>query len=373
MEVLTLTKKRGRKPKVKETPNGGVQTKTVEQTNDFTKRGGFDKPVSYTENESGERIVLTKPTDEVKAPAEKIWSYEKHPLNFMPDQTDVEFQTVKDDMKKHGFDVRFPIYLLEDWLDDNELKVLEGWHRQKAAIELFNEGFVGAKYLPVYVDFKGTPKQANEFVWRTAKRRNLTQTQWGALAVFETPEYLESIRIEVKEKAKENRLNNLKKGSKKPVPSLSGNGKKNHKNETKAQVAAKFDSTPDIIDKLEEVKANTPADKIEQVGKDFINGKTIKEFESEKRAETKALETGNNVEKKVIILDSNGKQVLTDEEILKLAKIARNKVQKLKSEIHPSLKPSEGDEIFERKMKVNQPTFQKIDQIRKDLSIKLTE
>lgn len=122
----------------------------------------------------------------------KILKLEKHPYNVMPVMTAEERKDVMLDIKTYGYDSSFPIIIYQNM-------VLDGWHRQEICEEL--------QVAPVYEEFKGGDLEAYDLVWRAAKRRNITSSQWAVAAMKAQPmmdEILAKIKAEKAEKLQGN-------------------------------------------------------------------------------------------------------------------------------------------------------------------------
>jgi hypothetical protein len=123
---------------------------------------------------------------------DKILKLEKHPYNVMPAMTAEERKDVRLDIKTYGYDSNFPIILYQNM-------VLDGWHRQEICEEL--------QVVPVYEEFLGSDLEAYDLVWRAAKRRNITSSQWAVAAMKAQPlmdEILAKMKAEKAEKLKGN-------------------------------------------------------------------------------------------------------------------------------------------------------------------------
>ena len=95
-----------------------------------------------------------------------------------------DYARLKDDINKNGYDANYPIWFYEG-------QILDGWNREKACNELHIE--------PIYAEFTGSTMDAIEFVMRSNKRRNLTSSQWAAMAVLST-DIIEAIQKEARDK-----------------------------------------------------------------------------------------------------------------------------------------------------------------------------
>ena len=107
----------------------------------------------------------------------------RHKFNIFPEASAEDFERLVSDIQANGFDVTMPVTLYEG-------AILDGWNRQRACDKL------GIK--PVYTTFSGSATDAVNFTMRTNKRRNLTSSQWAAVAV-EAEDILQAIRDAVEE------------------------------------------------------------------------------------------------------------------------------------------------------------------------------
>src|ERR1035437_8374878 len=265
-------------------------------------RNEFNKTIiSKTDEYDGTDVAVLEistevdivPTDEVKAPVIEKERFRKD----LGDLTDLK-KSIKEIGQIH------PIVI------DTKRKLIAGARRLQACIELGID--------PVYrsVDFNNPLKAEID--------ENVVRKDFTPSEIFEINKYYN------KELSKQGNRTDINFGT----------------NDTEVKKHPR-----DIVSNITDVGTMTLSkiNKIynsdnEEVKKKVDKGKLSidKGYQEVKKAES----SGNDLQpdelpeselKKVIILDKNGKQVLTDEEILKLAKIARNKVQKLLSEIHPSL------------------------------------
>ena len=102
----------------------------------------------------------------------------RHQFNLFPKAAPEDYQRLLDDMKANGYDNSLPIMLYQG-------AILDGWNRYCAATEL--------GLTPSSVEFYGDDDAALVYTLRTNKRRNLSSSQWAAVAV-EADELLQSIR-----------------------------------------------------------------------------------------------------------------------------------------------------------------------------------
>jgi N6-adenosine-specific RNA methylase IME4 len=92
---------------------------------------------------------------------------ERHSFNIFPEMNTDDYARLVSDIKTNGYDKSQPIYTYEGG-------ILDGWNRQRACNEL--------QVTPMYREFTGDKFEAIQFVMRTNKRRNLTSSQWAAIA-----------------------------------------------------------------------------------------------------------------------------------------------------------------------------------------------
>lgn len=133
----------------------------------------------------------------------------KHKFNIFPEAKPEDYNEIKDDIAKNGFDPTRAITLYQG-------EIIDGWNRQRACDEL------GIK--PSYVTFQGSDSDAIDFVMSTNRRRNLNSGQKAAVAA-DYEDLIKAIREEVEreriEKQKANAANQHKEalGKKLPQPS----------------------------------------------------------------------------------------------------------------------------------------------------------
>jgi hypothetical protein len=105
-----------------------------------------------------------------------------------------DYQLLIGDIKENGYDEDQPIVLYQG-------DILDGWNRYRACNELgiaFNTTI-----------FNGSDNDALDFVLRTNKRRNLTSSQWAAIAV-EADEIFDRIAEQVEDKRRKKQAEALK-------------------------------------------------------------------------------------------------------------------------------------------------------------------
>jgi hypothetical protein len=122
--------------------------------------------------------------------------YEKHAYNFLPPMTAKEFEGLLG-MIRNGYDKNKPITLFEG-------KILDGWHRNLACIQLNRE--------PTYFIFTGTAIEAINHVLESETRRSIKSSQGAALAAM-AEEITSKIRQDVEEARRKKQSETLKKKS----------------------------------------------------------------------------------------------------------------------------------------------------------------
>ena len=113
---------------------------------------------------------------------------QRHKFNIFPEASKEDFDRLVSDMRKSGYDESFPITIYQG-------DILDGWNRYRACTELGIE--------PAKQDFDGDDSAALDYTLRTNKRRNLTSSQWAAVAV-EAEQLIATIReaVEAERRAK---------------------------------------------------------------------------------------------------------------------------------------------------------------------------
>jgi hypothetical protein len=110
----------------------------------------------------------------------------KHKFNIFPEAKPEDYDEIRDDIAKNGFDSKRPVTIYQG-------EILDGWNRQKACDEL--------GITPAYSTFTGTEMDALEFVLSTNRRRNLNSGQRATVAA-EADELMVAIAAEVEEERK---------------------------------------------------------------------------------------------------------------------------------------------------------------------------
>lgn len=187
----------------------------------------------------------------------------------MPD----DYLRLIEDLNTNGYDESQPIYIYEG-------HILDGWNRYRACDELAIN--------PVTKDFIGSDMEAIEFVMRTNKRRNLTSSQWAAIAV-DAEELVATLR-EATEKARREKISeqqtvNNSKSKEFQTTQLIGESEK-HETETAQKLATTFNTNRTYISEAERLKENNP-DLFEQVKR---GEKTITEIKKEEKIQKRTEE-----------------------------------------------------------------------------------
>jgi len=192
---------------------------------------------------------------------------EKHKFNIFPEMRDEDYARLKNDLKQSGYDTKQPIYLYED-------KIIDGWNRQRACNEL------GIK--PIYKTFQGKDTDVFAFIMRTNKRRNLTSSQWAAIAV-ESEDIVEAIKKKVEEERREKQIKNASNQYVEPSDNLLSEGSNEHETKAATQLASLFNTNRTYVNEAANIKVNDP-DLFEEIK----NGKkNITKAKKERKAKEK--------------------------------------------------------------------------------------
>jgi hypothetical protein len=293
------------------------------------------------------------------APEAPETGMQKHKYNILPEMTAEEYAALKASIQKNGYDrLNFPIMVTANGSGD---VIVDGWNRYKICQEL--------QITPTFKRFEGTDEKVLEFVMKTNIRRNLTPEQWAVLAV-KNEEILQTIRKQVEAETKENQVKNLAKGDKITVTTLVGNGKKDkHKNEAKAKVAKKVNTTPKLLAAVENLKEENP-EEFSKMADDILKGDTtIRKIKAGKKKATALVtkaESINVVASPIEHQDNEDTEnELTDEEILQMVKRVKNEVISIAKLITDKGMDNESIEV-------NQRHFESIEKLQLDLGIRLT-
>lgn len=275
-----------------------------------------------------------------------------------------EFNRLKADIQTNGFDPNYPIMLY----DNNT--ILDGWNRWKACDEL--------KKTPLYDHFAGTDEEALAFVMRSNKRRNLTDERLTALAL-QSDDMMKAIQKQVEEGRREKLVgnDNAKKEKTATLNSDSLILKDKNQNTTDAKIAETIGVKRNQVEKIKKLKKENPV-AFEQVA---AGKTTTRKLNAEKKATllkeaipVLTMSADKFSDELSEIIDAGEKantenndtaNELTDAEILKLVRLAKNKVKKIAKNI-----VNRGMEY--KSILVNQQHFQAIEKIQIQLSEKLT-
>jgi hypothetical protein len=248
--------------------------------------------------------------------------------------------------------------------------ILDGWNRWKACDEL--------KKTPLYDHFAGTDEEALAFVMRSNKRRNLTDERLTALAL-QSDDMMKAIQKQVEEGRREKLVgnDNAKKEKTATLNSDSLILKDKNQNTTDAKIAETIGVKRNQVEKIKKLKKENPV-AFEQVA---AGKTTTRKLNAEKKATllkeaipVLTMSADKFSDELSEIIDAGEKantenndtaNELTDAEILKLVRLAKNKVKKIAKNI-----VNRGMEY--KSILVNQQHFQAIEKIQIQLSEKLT-
>lgn len=121
-------------------------------------------------------------------------SMEKHRLNIFPEAGQEDFDRLVSDIRTNGYDKTMPVIVYEG-------AILDGWNRWRACEQI--------GITPETTEFAGTESEAIRYTMRTNKRRNLSSSQWAAIAV-EAEEILAAIAEAVEQERRAKQAEHLK-------------------------------------------------------------------------------------------------------------------------------------------------------------------
>jgi hypothetical protein len=287
----------------------------------------------------------------------------KHEFNIFPEMSEDEFNRLKADMQKNGFDQCYPIMQYDN-------AILDGWNRYRACTEL--------KITPFIDHFAGTDEEALAFVMRSNKRRNLSDERLTALAL-QSDDMMKTIQKQVEEGRKEKLIgnDNAKKEKTTTPNSDSLISKDKNQNTTDAIIADTIGVKRNQVEKIKKLKKENPdgfekvaagktttrklnAEKKAKLLKEALPILTIaEEITSEDLLKIDETEGNTGIEIKSIATE------LTDEEILELVMLARMEVKEIAEKI-----VTEGADF--KSQPINLQHFQAIEKIQIELGQVLT-
>lgn len=177
----------------------------------------------------------------------------KHKFNIFPEAKPEDYNEIKDDIAKNGFDPTRAITLYQG-------EIIDGWNRQRACDEL------GIK--PSYVTFQGSDSDAIDFVMSTNRRRNLNSGQKAAVAA-DYEDLIKAIREEVeRERIEKQKANAVNRHTQKQVHEaenvlasdnkLSEVRKDEHANTTSTKIAKLFNTNRTYVNQAVKMKEQAP-------------------------------------------------------------------------------------------------------------------
>ncbi len=158
----------------------------------------------------------------------------KHKFNILPDINGDDYKRLENDILKNGYDLRFPIYLYEG-------DIIDGWGRYRICQK--------HNIFPVYETFEGDVIEVIQFILRTNKRRNLTSSQWAAVA-NEATDIINELERQAKER-KGTRTDLMNEHSK-------NNFTKSEKGKTVKKLADLFPTNPQYIQQAKRIRREQP-------------------------------------------------------------------------------------------------------------------
>ena len=177
-------------------------------------------------------------------------------------------QTKKDEHKNKTY-TKYPIYIYQGG-------IIDGWHRHKVCNELGIE--------PVYIEFQGGEIDAINFVIRTNNKRNLTSSQWAAIAV-DAEEIIKIIEEDTERMRRKKQSESLSETHKSGIFGVCDNKlsqtRNEHINAVHTKVAELFTTNRTYINNARNIKEKSP-DIFERVKS---GEKTITEVKKDEKVE----------------------------------------------------------------------------------------
>lgn len=193
---------------------------------------------------------------------------QKHKFNIFPEMLSDDYERLVLDLKANGYDEKQPIYTFEG-------DILDGWNRYRACLEL--------GITPVVKRFDGDEIAAIEFVMRTNKRRNLTSSQWAAIAV-EADEIVDALRAAVEKERRAKLEGNQNASKEKTTGQLIAPSYSDESNKVRTKLATTFNTNRTYVSDAAKLRTEKP-DVFEQVKR---GEKTLTEVKrDEKKQEQK--------------------------------------------------------------------------------------
>ena len=165
---------------------------------------------------------------------------QRHKFNLFPKANQDDYQRLIEDIRANGYDSSLPIMLYQG-------AILDGWNRYCAASEL--------GITPATTEFEGDDDAALMYTLRTNKRRNLSSSQWAAVAV-EADELMDGIRgaVEVARRAKQAATQTTQSLSDNKLSDTSDE----HETKTAHKVAEVFNTNRTYINEAAKLKEASP-------------------------------------------------------------------------------------------------------------------
>lgn len=226
----------------------------------------------------------------------------RHRFNIFPEMQPDDYNRLKSDMVKNGYDPTMPIVLYQG-------DIIDGWNRFNACCELGIE--------PVTTDYRGSDSDAIEYIMRTNKRRNLNSSQWACIAT-EAEEILRGIAEAVEAERRKKQAETQSETKKKELSDNKLTHSPAIKNESKqpervAQKAAElFNTNRTYISEAQKLKDTAP-----EVFEQVKNGlKTITEVKKEEKIEQKRQERDVKNAEIMKIIESGALEHVSEFEIV---------------------------------------------------------
>ena len=220
---------------------------------------------------------------------------QKHKFNIFPEMQPEDYGRLKADIQSNGYDMKQPIYTYDGG-------ILDGWNRYKVCME------VGV--IPVYKEFSGTDIDAINYVMRTNKRRNLTSSQWAAVAV-DADEIVAAIKAETERQRREKQAANAANQYTEPSDNKLSQPKNEHQNSVPTKLATNFNTNRTYVNEAARLKEQKP-----EIFEQVKNGqKTLTQVKKEQQIADKKAEyieqTKREIQNKPTVFLSDAVSYLT--------------------------------------------------------------
>lgn len=214
---------------------------------------------------------------------------EKHRFNIFPEASAEDRSRLVSDIRQHGYDETMPVILYQG-------AILDGWSRYRACAE------IGIK--PITAEFHGDDAEAIYYTLRTNKRRNLTSSQWAAVAV-EADEIIAAIKARVEEERRKKQIANAANQYTEPCDNKLSQPRNEHANAAVTKTAELFNTNRTYVNEAAKLKEERP----EAFEKVKSGAATITQIKREIKEEQREARREEN-RAKVAVIDAEPTSIL---------------------------------------------------------------